>query len=110
MTIDRAIKREQAKAEEYRAMSSEGNAEIAEIYIRCSKYHEQLAEWLEELKAIKSDGFTDDLLNMGFTKGYSKALNDVESEFLMCYKVHYNLQDILCVINKLKEGASDGNG
>ena len=110
MTIDRAIKREQAKAEEYRAMSSEGNAEIAEIYIRCSKYHEQLAEWLEELKAIKSDGFTDDLLNMGFTKGYSKALNDVESEFLMCDKVHYNLQDILCVINKLKEGASDGNG
>ena len=110
MTIDRAIKREQAKAEEYRAMSSEGNAEIAEIYIRCSKYHEQLAEWLEELKAIKSDGFTDDLLNMGFTKGYSKALNDVESEFLKCEKVHYNLQDILCVINKLKEGVSDGNG
>ena len=107
MTIDRAIKREQAKAEEYRAMSSEGNAEI---YIRCSKYHEHLAEWLEELKAIKSDGFTDDLLNMGFTKGYSKALDDVESEFLMCDKVHYNLQDILCVINKLKEGASDGNG
>ena len=107
MTIDRAIKREQAKAEEYRAMSSEGNAEIAEIYIRCSKYHEQLAEWLEELKAIKSDGFTDDLLNMGFTKGYSKALNDVESEFLKCEKVNYNLQDILCVINKLKEMESD---
>ena len=108
MTIDRAIKREQAKAEEYRAMSSEGNAEIAEIYIRCSKYHEQLAEWLEELKAIKSDGFTDNLLNMGFTKGYSKALNDVESEFLMCDKVHYNLQDILCVINKLKAGETSG--
>ena len=110
MTIDRAIKREQAKAEEYRAMSSEGNAEIAEIYIRCSKYHEQLSEWLEELKAIKSDGFTDDLLNMGFTKGYNKALDDIESEFLKCEKVHYNLQDILCVVNKLKEGESDGNG
>ena len=72
---------------------------------KCVQESEQLAEWLEELKAIKSDGFTDDLLNMGFTKGYSKALNDVESEFLMCYKVHYNLQDILCVINKLKAGA-----
>lgn len=36
----------------------------------------QLAEWLEELKAIKSDEFTDDLLNMGFTKGYNKALDD----------------------------------
>ena len=107
MTIDRAIKREQAKAEEYRAMSSEGNAEIAEIYIRCSKYHEQLAEWLEELKAIKSDGFTDDLLNIGFTKGYSKALNDIESEFLKCEKVHYNLQDILCVINRVKAGGEN---
>ena len=107
MTIDRAIKREQAKAEEYRAMSIEENAVIAEIYIRCSKYHKQLAEWLEELKDIKSDGFTDDLLNIGFTKGYSKALNDIESEFLKCEKVHYNLQDILCVINRVKAGGEN---
>ena len=35
---------------------------------------------------------------------------DIETEFLKCDKVHYNLQDILCVINKLKEGESDGNG
>ena len=67
--------------------------------------HEQIAEWLEELKDIKSDGFTDDLLNM---EGYKKALDDVESEFLMCDKVHYNLQDILCVINKLKAGGENG--
>ena len=70
--------------------------------------YEQLAEWLEELKAIKSDGFTDNLLNMGFTKGYNKALDDIESEFLKCEKVHYNLQDILCVINKFKAGARNG--
>ena len=38
----------------------------------------QLAEWLEELKAIKSDEFTDDLLDMGFTKGYSKALEELK--------------------------------
>ena len=71
------------------------------------EYHEQIAELLEELKAIKSDGFTDGLLNMGFTKGYSKALNDVESEFLKCEKVHYNLQDILCMTNKLKAGGKN---
>ena len=35
---------------------------------------------------------------------YNKALDDIESEFLKCDKVHYNLQDILCVINKLKAG------
>ena len=85
MTIDEAIAKYKNKTEE----------------------HEQIAEWLEELKAIKSDGFTDDLLNMGFTKGYKKALDDVESEFLMCDKVHYNLQDILCVINRVKAGGKN---
>ena len=54
MTIDEAIAKYKNKTEE----------------------HEQIAEWLEELKAIKSDGFTDDLLNMGFTKGYNKAIDD----------------------------------
>ena len=39
-------------------------------------YEKQLVEWLEELKAIKSDGFTDDLLNIGFTKGYNNAIDD----------------------------------
>ena len=43
---------------------------------QCAEEHEQLAEWLEELKVIKSDVFTDYLLNMGFTKGYNKAIDD----------------------------------
>ncbi|MDY5727195.1 MAG: hypothetical protein SPK49_01085 [Erysipelotrichaceae bacterium] len=47
------------------------NGEQIELMLQC-------AEWLEELKAIKSDGFTDDLLNMGFTKGYSKALEELK--------------------------------
>ena len=58
MTIDEAIAKYKNKAEE----------------------HEQIAEWLEELKAIKSEGFTDDLLNMGFTKGYNKAIDDFLTE------------------------------
>ena len=82
MTIDRAIKREQAKAEEYRAMSREGNAEIAEIYIRCSKYHEQLAEWLEELKMLRE--LKDEHRKIGniegFNKGYDKAIDDFVKE------------------------------
>ena len=31
---------------------------------------------LEELKAIKSDGFTDHLLNMGYTKGYRNGIDE----------------------------------
>ena len=85
MTIDRAIKREQAKAEEYRAMSSEENAEIAEIYIRCSKYHEQIAEWLEELKFLrqwKSDVMDEfckydcNSVEEAMHNGYNKAIDD----------------------------------
>ena len=41
-----------------------------------NREEEQIAEWLEELKAIKSDGFTDNLLDMGFAKGYNKAIDD----------------------------------
>ena len=103
MTIDGAI-------EKYKEIANTDANCLAHCNISCDKCvheSEQIAEWLEELKAIKSDGFTDDLLNMGFTKGYSKALNDVESDFLMCDKVHYNLQDILCVINKLKAGGKN---
>ena len=43
---------------------------------KCVQESGQLVEWLEELKAIKSDGFTDDLFNMGFTKGYNNAIDD----------------------------------
>ena len=45
-------------------------------YIKRAEEQKHLAEWLEELKTIKGDGFTDDLLNRGFTKGYNKALDD----------------------------------
>ena len=122
MTIDEAIEKESKIAKENQKIVDTqivfDNVSISELYCddtevieehlsnykKCAEYHEQIAEWLEELKAIKSDGFTDDLLNM---KGYKKALDDVESEFLKCDKVHYNLQDILCVINKLKAGGTE---
>ena len=82
MTIDEAIAREREKAKEIREnIIDKNNLEPYESYCiamtaRCAEEHEQLAEWLEELKDIKSDEFTDDLLNMGFTKGYNKALDD----------------------------------
>ena len=101
MTIDESIE----KHKKLKISAERNNDKRGAFY--SAEEHKQLAEWLEELKAIKSDGFTDDLLNIWFTKGYSKALNDVESEFLMCDKVHYNLQDILCVINRVKVGGEN---
>ena len=94
MTIDEAIEKENKIAKENQKIVDTqivfDNVSISELYCddtevieehlsnykKCAEYHEQLAEWLEELKAIKSDGFTDDLLNMGFTKGYNNAIDD----------------------------------
>ena len=66
MTIDEVIEQFKYDAECNRA----------DLDLSYAEDNEQVVEWLEELKAIKSDGFTDDLLNMGFTKGYNKALYD----------------------------------
>ena len=101
MTIDEPIE----KHKKLKISAKRNNDKLGAFY--SGEEHKQIAEWLEELKAIKSDGFTEDLLNIWFTKGYSKALDDIESEFLMCDKVHYNLQDILCVINKFKAGGTE---
>ena len=94
MSIDEAIEKESKIAKEnqkivdtqivfYNVSISELYCDDAEVieehlsnYKKCAEYHEQIAEWLEELKDIKSDEFTDDLLNMGFTKGYNKAIDD----------------------------------
>ena len=46
-------------------------------YSNCvNAFCEYVDKITEELKAIKSDGFTDDLLNMGYTKGYRKAIDE----------------------------------
>ena len=76
MTIDEVIAHEREVAKKNREICRLKTRENAPSIFKCAEEHEQLAEWLEELKAIKSDGFTDDLLNMGFTKGYNKAIDD----------------------------------
>ena len=74
-----------------------------------NREQEQIAEWLEELKTLRLDSCMIHLperLQL-VENGYNKALNNVESEFLMCDKVHYNLQDILSVINRVKAGGKN---
>lgn len=64
MTIDEAIAREREKAEIHRFNSCNIDAEIygddteaiedaKERCIKCAGEHEQLAEWLEELKELR---------------------------------------------------------
>ena len=114
MTIDEAIAhaREVAKEKrnEHYTFGIQKSKEVAEEY-------KQLVEWLEELKAIKSDGFTDDLLNMGFTKGYSKAETDYhaqsekdrQSSYDCGYEVGYGkaIDDLISKCENAKFAESD---
>ena len=47
---------------------------------QCAEEHEQLAEWLEELKCYKNDNdfsdYADRLHKIAFNSGYNKALDD----------------------------------
>lgn len=122
MTIDETIEKEKANAEKLRKIIETGydggisieaifcddTAAIKEAYERfenCAKEHEQRAEWLEELKAlrnglkIKCDSLND-VLEKGKKVGYNKAIDD-------CLKIvewdGYTL-DIKHRIEKLKEG------
>lgn len=123
MTIDRVIKREQAKAEEYRTMSSEGNAEIAEINIRCSKYHEQLAEWLELLKwyqqgmediPSESGVLPKDVYRAGYIKAIDDFLEKIQWEYLNSCGIKQQEIDFLIAVSsqvaeQLKAGGTNVN-
>lgn len=77
MSIDEAIARERQQAKEQRDHIGTFDDEYSKKCEVWAEEHDRIAEWLEELKTIKSDEFTDDLLNMGFTKGYNKAIDEV---------------------------------
>ena len=97
LSIDEKIAKEKANAEKLRKIIETGydgeisiesifcddTSAIKEAYERfenCAEEHEQLAEWLEELKCYKNDndfsGYADRLHKIAFNSGYNKALDD----------------------------------
>ena len=81
MTIDEAIARERQLAKEQRSHIGTWDKEYSK---KCEEYaeeHEQLAEWLEELKCYKNDNdfsdYADRLHKIAFSSGYNKAIDDL---------------------------------
>lgn len=68
----------------------------------------EIREALLQLKVLKSDGFTEDLLNMGYTKGYNKAIDEfAEALRLKCLDSVYKevgIYSILQIAKQMKAG------
>ena len=96
MTIDEAIAKEKEEAKRLRKIIETGyDGEISieaifcddtdaikEAYERfenCAKRHEQLAEWLEELKAHRenSNGYNKEDIELNRNAMYNKAIDDL---------------------------------
>ena len=92
MTIDAAIKK-------YRKLSNSDRTCYPEEAA-------QIAEWLEELKAYKSDDFTKNLQKLVYMQGYNKAIYDfVEkaTEEQLRYDCPLDMHDVEEIAEKLKQ-------
>ena len=129
MTIDEKIAKEKANAEKLRkiietgydgeisieALFCDDTDAIKEVYERfenCAKEHEQLAEWLEELKALR-DGLKikcdslNEALEKGKKVGYNKAIDDFVNackEDILCQTFGLHIKEIERIAEQLKAG------
>ena len=90
MTIDEAIAhaREVAEGQKRRSgicVQNDSECDKFSACLKCAEEHEQLAEWLEELKALREEKsdfliFAKDIAEanyeMGMEIGYKKAIDD----------------------------------
>ena len=86
MTIDEAIAHARDVANEQKRRSgiciqNDSECDKFSDCLKCAEDHEQLAEWLEELKCYKNDNdfsdYADRLHKIAFNSGYNKAIDDL---------------------------------
>ena len=86
MTLDEAIAHAREVAERKRRainFKSEDNIDddIKMNCLKCAGEHEQLAEWLEELKSYRASVFSGDMTQIMLKEEYCKAVDDFVKEF-----------------------------
>ena len=117
MTIDEAILLERETVRRNKMML-ELNKLMQESHAVCFdklkretsiRIHEQLAEWLEELKCYKNDndfsGYADRLHKIAFNSGYNKALDDFVNackEDISCQTFGLHINGIERIAEQLK--------
>lgn len=132
MTIDEAIKREKERSEmEYRSSSAysdcdSGMSREYSYHIFQAQYHEQLAEWLEELKEYREN--IGILIGKEKGKAYKQGRQDAIEDFkkyllrhkhlVSEYETNYKYEAVkiefitdtndLFLAEQMKEGAENG--
>ena len=80
MTLDEAILHAREVAERNRKQYKNCPSDRTDIRYQtceeCAKEHEQLAEWLEELKSYRASVFSGDMTQIMLKEEYRKAVDD----------------------------------
>ena len=87
MSIDEAIAHAREVASEQKRRSGicvQNNSECDKFSacLKCSEEHEQLAEWLEELKSYRASVFSGDMTQKMLKEEYNKAIDDFAGRLL----------------------------
>lgn len=109
MTIDEAIARERQLAKEQRSHIGTWDDEYSK---KCEVYaeeHEQIANWLEELKTNrialeKANGY----LEVNHRLGYNKAIDDAKSVILQTLDNEILVDTLHLRLEQLKAGGENG--
>ena len=106
MTLDEAILHAREKARE-KMLEYENHYDKDEHYYprqckRCAEEHEQLAEWLEELKAFRENKWTDIYIKRGYDKAIDDFVANVKDALITDYSV-FNTDDIRIFIDIIEE-------
>ena len=121
MRVDEAIKHAREKAEEQRkdndtcvVKEGYGCKDCAYYYskscIECAEEHEQLAEWLEELKNRRQTNFNHvQLMDCRYRDGYRKAIDDITERIAIygTYDDYGNVVHVLEIAEKLKKECAE---
>ena len=77
--------------------------------IKCAEEHEQLAEWLEELKAYRASVFSGDMTQKMIKEEYCKAVDDFAESVknLIADSSVIRFKDIDEIAEQLKAGDVD---
>ena len=110
MTLDEAIKHARDKANEQKYYASFERGKRIQSCKKCAEEHEQLAEWLEELKDRRETNFNYvQLMDCRYRDGYNKAIDDFAEKIAIygTYDDWGNVVHVLEIAEKLKKRCAE---